>query len=375
MAKNICIIVPTIRQFECMRQYYANARRYDFDLSRTHTLLITEEFCDRKEMRAMFQKEGISGEVYDQKDRMAWFKAQGIEKYADLIPRNSHAETSFGLLYMQANPEYEFGFFIDDDTIPLDSQDFFGTHVQNLAYEGPIDVISSNKGWVNVLYHNFERHGLYPRGYPYSKMHERFVIERGTAKNIVCSQGLWVNVPDLDAVRILGDGNLRGQAETRMIEMDYAGSFVVARDNYLTISSMNLAFKREIIPIFYQLPMDDNPWRIGRFDDIWSGVFLKRACDLLDKQIISGFPLCNHDKAPRSTFKDLIAEAPGLELNEHLWETVDQIRYETGDYLTLYVKLAEMIESTKVDYANSEFLPYMANRMRMWAECVDLLLA
>jgi len=37
---------------------------------------------------------------------------------------------------------------------------------------------------------------------------------------------------------------------------------------------MNLAFRREVIPAFYQLPMDDNEWEVGRFDDIWSGVFL-----------------------------------------------------------------------------------------------------
>lgn len=72
---------------------------------------------------------------------------------------------------------------------------------------------------------------------------------------------------------------------------------------------MNLAFKREIIPAFYQLLMDYNPWRIGRFDDMWTGIFLKRGADALGKAFVTGYPLCQHNKAARSTFKDLNAEA------------------------------------------------------------------
>ncbi len=373
--RDICVIVPTIRDFGCMRYYYANARRHGFDLSRVHTILLTEDFCDKKEMNAMLRDEGVSGDVYNQRDRDEWFKTHGLENYMGLIPRNSHAETSFGLLFLQSNPEYEYGFFVDDDTLPLESHDFFGTHLHNLAYVGPIDVASSDTRWVNVLHQNFERHSLYPRGYPYSAQDESIMIERGRVGDVVCSQGLWINVADLDAIRILADGDLLGQAMTRITVEDYSGNFTVERGCYLTVCSMNLAFRREIIPAFYQLPMDDNPWGIGRFDDIWSGIFLKRACDLLGKQIISGYPLCQHNKAPRSTFRDLAGEAPGLELNEHLWEMVDQVDSETEDYQTLYAKFADMIEFTKTDYVNSAFLPYMAKRMRKWTECVDLLSA
>jgi len=81
------------------------------------------------------------------------------------------------------------------------------------------------------------------------------------------------------------DGDLEGQAQTRTTADDFGSDFVAARDNYLTVCSMNLAFRREVIPAFYQLPMDDNEWEVGRFDDIWSGVFLKRACDVLGKRI------------------------------------------------------------------------------------------
>ncbi len=110
-------------------------------------------------------------------------------------------------------------------------------------------------------------------------------------------------MPDLDAVRILMDGDLEGQAQTRTDFDDFDGDFVAEPGQYLTVCSMNLAFEREVIPAFYQLPMDDNEWEVGRFDDIWSGVFLKRAADVLGKDIVTGYPLCEHNKAARPTFE------------------------------------------------------------------------
>src|SRR6056297_3694282 len=286
MSSDICVVVPTIREYECVREYVANARDHGFDTDRLHVVLVTEDFCDTGEMAAMLDDLGVSGEVYDGRRREAWYDEQGVSAYEHLVPAASHAQTSFGLLYMWAG-DYEYGVFIDDDTLPHEDVDFFGRHMDNLAFEGAVTAVDSDTDWVNVLYQNADEHDLYPRGYPYSAMHES--VETDTTEiereEIVASQGLWTNVPDLDAVRILMDGDLQGQAQTRTSTDDYTGDFVAADGNYLTVCSMNLAFRREVIPAFYQLPMDENEWDVGRFDDIWSGVFLKRACDILGTQI------------------------------------------------------------------------------------------
>ncbi len=179
---------------------------------------------------------------------------------------------------------FERGVFIDDDTLPHDDADFFGTHMANLDYEGELESVRSDEQWVNVLYQNEDEHGLYPRGYPYAAMDETVATEATQVNDVVASQGLWTNVPDLDAVRILMDGDLQGQAQTRTEKSDFTGDFVADPGQYLTVCSMNLAFEREVIPAFYQLPMDDNEWSVGRFDDIWSGVFLKRGRDVLGNQ-------------------------------------------------------------------------------------------
>ncbi|MFB6152009.1 MAG: alpha-1 4-glucan-protein synthase [Haloarculaceae archaeon] len=418
MTRDICVVVPTIREYDCLRAYAENAREHGFDLDRLHVLLVTEDFCDTDAMRAMLDEEGIDGEVFDGTRREQWYRERGVDSFAHLVPEASHAETSFGLLYMWANG-FEYGVFVDDDTRPHPDYDFFGTHLSNLAFEGEVTGVRSDEQWVNVLYQNADEHGLYPRGYPYGAMGESVETTPEYVEDVVASQGLWTNVPDLDAVRILTDGDLQGQAETRTTADDYGEDFVAAPGQFLTVCSMNLAFRREVIPAFYQLPMDDNPWDVGRFDDIWSGVFLKRACDVLGKQVYNGAPLCEHDKAPRSTFGDLANEVPGLELNEHLWEIVDDavpaaepsVRTEPdvareshtfadgdgraladgagetfagrdgepfadGDaasFAAVYRAMADALLAADADYENADFLPYVGEHMHEWLDCLDAL--
>jgi hypothetical protein len=332
---------------------------------------VTEDFCETEAMAEMLQDEGISGEVFDGTAREAWFERNGLGEYSHLIPEASHAQTSFGLLYIWQG-DFEYGVFIDDDTLPHDAYDFFGCHLRNLQHEGEVTGVSSDEQWVNVLYQNADEHGLYPRGYPYAAMDEDISTEKVHVDDVVASQGLWTNVPDLDAVRILMDGDLQGQAQTRTTAADFDEDFVAREGNYLTVCSMNLAFRREVIPAFYQLPMDDNEWDVGRFDDIWSGVFLKRACDVLDKQIYNGDPLCEHNKAPRSTFSDLTNEVHGLELNEHVWEIIDDAGADADSYAGVFEAMAQKLAGGDfADYENGAFLTHVGEYMLDWLDCLD----
>ena len=371
--KDVCVVVPTIREYDCVRDYVRNAREHGFDTDRLEFVLVTEDFCETGEMRSMLRELGVDGRVFDGTAREMWYDENGVSEYADIVPAASHAETTFGLLYMWAEG-HDYGVFIDDDTAPHDDVDYFGTHLGNLRYEGTVEEVSSDERWVNVLYQSYD--GLYPRGYPYAAMDENVrteetEVERG---EVVASQGLWTNVPDLDAVRILMDGDLQGQAQTRTSAEDFKRDFVAARGNYLTVCSMNLGFRREIIPAFYQMPMDDNEWDVGRFDDIWSGVVLKRACDVLGRRVYNGAPLCEHNKAPRSTFDDLTNEVAGLELNEHFWEAVD----EAGEGASTYAEVADDVADTLTSgdwdgYNNGGFLNYAGEKFGDYLDCLDAL--
>jgi hypothetical protein len=372
IAADVCVVVPTIREWDCVRAYVRNAREHEFDLNRLHVVLVTEDFCDVDRMDAMLEDLGVEGRVFDGTRRAAWLERHGVGDYDHLIPEASHAQTSFGLLYAWEQG-FPYGVFIDDDTLPHDDVDFFGTHLDNLAFEGTVEEVASDESWVNVLYQS-EDHDLYPRGYPYGAMAETVETAETTVDDVVASQGLWTNVPDLDAVRILMDGDLEGQAQTRTSAADYGRDFVAAPGNYLTVCSMNLAFRREVIPAFYQLPMDDNAWDVGRFDDIWSGVFLKRACDVVGGRIYNGDPLCEHNKAPRSTFRDLTNEVNGLELNEHLWRVVDDVGGDRETYAGVFEAIGHRLTTGDFgDWENGPFLTHVGEYMLDWLDCLDAL--
>jgi len=370
MTQDVCVIVPTIREYECVRSYVANAEEHGFDTDRLEFVLVTEDHCPTDEMAAMLDDLGVEGEVFDGSRREAWLDDNGVGEYGHLIPARSHAQTSFGLLYLWAH-DHPYGIFIDDDTRPHDDVDFFGIHLRNLTEARTVESVRSDENWVNVLYRTADEHGLYPRGYPYSAMDE--TVETGERKvsDVIASQGLWTNVPDLDAVRILMDGDLQGQAETRLTAADFGPDFVADPGHYLTVCSMNLAFRREVVPAFYQLPMDDNEWSVGRFDDIWSGVFLKRAADVLGKDVVTGDPLCRHDKAPRSTFDDLHNEVAGLELNEHLWTLVDDAGGDADTYADAFAAMADALVDAEADYRNGDFLAFVGEHMHDWLACLD----
>ncbi len=360
------VVIPTVRNVNVISDYVNNAEQSSYGKDDIFLLIVTEDHIDKSAYKSKLKELGVDGQVFGQSDRDKLMADNGIGKYADLIPKRSHAETSFGLVYLLLHPEYKYCFFIDDDTLPTEGTNYFGAHMANLNFRGSIESVSSDKNWVNVLYQTHKKHKLYPRGYPYSKMGEVLSKQKvKIAKNdrVYLSQGLWTNVPDLDAIRILMDGDLDGQAKTRLSADNFTKNFVAANGNFITICSMNLAFRREIIPAFYQMPMDDNPYHIGRFDDIWSGVVAKSAVDQVGGYIINGFPLCIHNKAPRSTFKDVSLEAPGYESNEYFAEAVKSARHTTTSDI---LEISEDITKELIANGRTPFIKYCGEHMARW---------
>jgi Reversibly glycosylated polypeptide len=356
------IIMPSVRNAQAICDYADNATKYDFDKAKLEFLILTEDFVDKHDYSKSLEKAGVKGIILNETDRLSLLRELNLSRFSHVFPRRSHAETSFGLFFMYMN-DYDYGIMIDDDTRPLDDTDYFGGHVENLQYRGEIESLESNKKWVNVLYQSFSRHGLYPRGYPYAMTNESNIVRKANVTNVVMSQGLWTNIPDLDALRILIEGDLNGQSRTRLTRDDFTRNFTVAKNNYLTICSMNLAFKRDVIPCFYQFKMDDNPWGVGRFDDIWSGIVAKKVIDSMEWNITNGNPLCEHNKAPRNTFKDLRSEVLGLEANEHFHTVVDSADTSCGDIFAKSNSIAKCLVASAdefISYSGKHFIDWLS---------------
>jgi len=141
MNKSI-VIIPSVRNPDVINAYLENAEKYNFHKDKLFFLIITEDFADKSAYKNRLKDYGVDGEVYGGSERNIFLKENNIEKYKDLIPKKSHAETTFGLIYMAKNKEFRYGFFIDDDTVPENSFDYFGQHIKNLEFEGEIEAIS-----------------------------------------------------------------------------------------------------------------------------------------------------------------------------------------------------------------------------------------
>jgi len=136
---------------------------------------------------------------------------------------------------------------------------------------------------------------------------------------------------------------------------------------------MNTAFLPEIVPAFYQLY--NNFMGIDRFDDIWSGIFLKKIADHLGKKVCLGAPMVNHRKRPRDTFRDLRKELEGMIINEKLWTLADEVEIEGSTYWDAYYSLIRELEK-KIPKAFSEpryrrFLKVQLQKMRFWLKITE----
>jgi hypothetical protein len=313
---------------------------------------------------------------YGPKERNEWFKTRfGVKskKFAKVIPEKCHAETSFGFLVcFEEKPDMVIE--LDDDVRMLNEHQIY-SHLNNLC-KNNCSVVSAKGKWYNTI-ENLSlttENTLYPRGYPYhSDTRVKEYSWTNKESSCVLNMGMWIGTPDLDALTLTYKGcidgkmNLQGECKRKKV--------VVAKGTYFPICSMNTAFKPEIIPAFYQLYM--KVMGIDRFDDIWSGVFLKKIADHIGDSISLGHPLVYHDKTPRNVFEDLKKELEGIIINEKLWKVLDKIDLEGKTYWDAYKDLIEGLE-VKLHHFNNplhyKFLTLQIEKMSLWLECIDKLM-
>ncbi len=170
---------------------------------------------------------------------------------------------------------------LDDDVVPIG--DSIQGHLDALHKFVPVS-------WLSTA-------SEYTRGFPYGIR---------TEAEVVLSHGVWEGVHDWDAPTQLVVGN-------KPITF-YKGP--IPKGVYFPVCSMNLAFKRKLLPHIYHAP-----WALGinRFDDIFAGIMAKREIDKQGWAAVSGYSTIHHERAS-NVFKNLKNEAPGIELNETFWQ-------------------------------------------------------
>jgi len=120
-----------------------------------------------------------------------------------------------------------------------------------------------------------------------------------------------------------------------------------------------------------------NTHGIDRFDDIWSGIFLKKIADHLGEKVCIGKPLGSHIKRSRNVFDDLRKELGGIVINERLWPIVDEVELSSKSFADCYLELSEHLsESLNKQIKEPMYVKFMrlqTQKMRTWIKATDKL--
>lgn len=347
----VCVVFCTIRSTKSFQSYAENFRKYGHN---PDVLIIDETGETRQHIQEGLK--GLNVEFYGKKERDKWFSQNHVSPLT--IPDTTTDVIGFSLLIANQR-KYEMIVFVDDDTYPLSQLDFLIQHLGNLS-NSEMKVCHSTNDWVNP------HPAFFGRGYPYHlrKSHKLHFSEEHH-KNPVLNMGLWLNVPDLNALDYLYHGSLTGQHS-------YWGKLsfenYVLGSSYLPLSRMNIAFKPVIIPAFYQFTGD--AYDMGRYGDVFSGLFLMKIAKHLGDCVSYGHPHCIHNKEPRDVFRDIKSECEAIKLNEKMYQVLNKIKLKGSSYADSYLNLADNLLEYKGEFHVPEYIGYLAEKMKGWVEAV-----
>jgi hypothetical protein len=262
-----------------------------------------------------------------------------------IIPRQTGAARSFPM-YLAWKQGFDYILTMDDDCFPpeKDPGTFFDSHLQAFRMDR----------WFRTI------GGVDPRGIPYGS--------KGNLP-VLLNHGLWTGIPDLDGPTTL----LAGRWPISLVLR--ATREVIAPGMWFPLCAMNVCYSRAAIPAAYNLLMGLDEYGFDRFDDIWSGLFLKRIADHLGFYITSGNPFVRHERAS-NVFACLRKEALGIQLHEEFWQFIAASQLGSArSVLEAYKQLADVVNRFRSDSQPArDFAAYfrkLALAMLTWAELFE----
>lgn len=262
----IAVVVPTIRDMKP----FMKAWRPLFDKHAAEVIIVRDGDKPKVGVWSQYRHQYSAEEV--------------MGKYTDCLTNFNAGIRNLGFAYIAKYlPSIESIITLDDDETPIG--DPIQDHLDALSRRVPVS-------WMSTLVDD------YSRGFPYGIREEA---------EVVLSHGVWEGVADWDAPTQLVRGS------------HYPAEFYrgpIPKGVYYPMCSMNLAFKKKMLPYIFHAP-----WALGinRFDDIFTGITSKREIDKRGWAAVTGYARVKHERAS-NTFKNLQDEAPGILLNETFWQ-------------------------------------------------------
>ncbi|WP_119389755.1 hypothetical protein [Taklimakanibacter lacteus] len=301
-------------------------------------------------------------------------QARMLGKDVIAIPRRNGACRDFGfyVAWRESAPG-EIIIALDDDCKVEDGN--FAASVQAALSDSQRPVARGTGRHFNVLdcYRNAETN-IYPRGFPYSQRpaYRKWSFEGSSRGTVTFNLGLWREYFDVNAIdKLQGPKYCYPDAE---LQHD---SVIVPDAALISVCSMNMQFRREVIPAAYQLPMHVEVmpgWVVDRYGDIWGGFILKTLMDLKGDRMTTGGPMIRHLKEgsfQRNIWQEHICHL----VNDEFLEILDKARSEVkpSDYLTMMAHLAEIFDRERANCGTilQRYLDVAVPAMKAWTRTLS----
>jgi len=182
-------------------------------------------------------------------------------------------------------------------------------------------------------------------------------IKATESRNVTFCLGLWKSNFDVNAIdKIQGSEYFHPNAKLK------ESSVIVEYEKLISVCSMNMQFRRELIPAVYQLPMHVEVmpnWVVDRYGDIWGGFILKTLMDLKNESMAIGEPMINHLKDGdyiRNIWQEYVCHLINDEFLHLLFQVKKTIR--PNNYLEMMKEINEGFKE-HTDKASPIFKPYL----------------
>ena len=318
-----------------------------------------------KYLDELAERTGYNISYWDVERQRRWLEE--LPELDRLLPYNSVQRRNLGYL-LAALGGAECIITIDDDNFATD-QDFLGGHAIVGRTES-LPVVSSSTGWFNTssLLVTSPAKPLYHRGFP--------TVMRGldeelsyseTEGRIVVNAGLWLGVPDADAMC-----HLDSPVDVVGFRPGFDGRLGIAHGTSMVFNSQNTAFHRDLLPAMFLMPMGGHVGHleVGRYDDIWMSIFVKLIADHLGDLVCVGVPLVRQIRNDHDLINDLLIEVPAMRITNTLTRTLTRVNLSGTDYGSCYLELVEELRRAITDdgYSDDErgYLKEMLQRMEVW---------
>jgi hypothetical protein len=290
------------------------------------------------------------------------------------MPKRNGACRDFGFyLAWRFSDENEIVIAIDDDC-RVEREDFAGAVRASLS-DAPRHVAIAEGDHLNVLdlYVGTPDH-LYPRGFPYSRRlnYRRCGFDGAVSRDVKFSLGLWQGVFDVNGIDKL-QGPAYDHPEARLRHE----SVIVDRGHLVSVCSMNMHFRRDVLPAVYQLPMHVEVmpgWVVDRYGDIWGGFILKTLMDIKGDAMAVGGPMIRHLKDGnylRNVWQEHVCHLLNDEFLDVLGQAAEGVR--PADYLDMVGQLVEELRgpAERSSPLLRSYLDHLDGCMRAWVAALQ----